>query len=79
MDSYAFQKFMGINFLEDDVLDATTLLDSHHLLEGNGLNKLFFKAINRVMVATGHMVKGGTIVDTTIIDAPNSTSGIGEE
>ena len=26
----------------------------------NGLNKLFFDAINRVMAQTGHMMKGGT-------------------
>ena len=44
-----------------------------HLLEEHGLNKLFFDAINRVMVETGHMLKGGTIVDATIIDAPSST------
>jgi len=25
------------------------------------------------MVATGHMMKGGTIVDATIINAPSST------
>ncbi len=72
-DSYAFRKFMGINFLEQDVPDATTLLHFRHLLEENSLNKLFFEAINRVMVATGHMMKGGTIVDATIIDAPSST------
>jgi IS5 family transposase len=29
--------------------------------------------INRVMVATGHMMKGGTIMDATIINAPSST------
>ncbi len=72
-DSYAFRKFMGINFLEQDVPDATTLLHFRHLLEENGLNKLFFEAINRVMVASGQMMKGGTIVDATIIDAPSST------
>ena len=44
-----------------------------HLLEAHGLNKLFFDAINRVMVQTGHMMKGGTIVDATIINAPSST------
>ena len=44
-----------------------------HLLEEHGLNKLFFEAINRVMVETGHMLKGGTIVDATIINAPSST------
>ena len=42
-------------------------------METNGLNKLFFDAINRVMVQTGHMMKGGTIVDATIINAPSST------
>lgn len=55
------------------VPDETTLCKFRHLLEANGLNKLFFDAINRVMVATGHMMKGGTIVDATIINAPGST------
>ena len=32
-----------------------------------------FDAINRVMVQTGHMMKGGTIVDAIIINAPSST------
>ena len=72
-DSYAMRKFMGINFLEEDAPDATTLLKFRHLLEENNLNKAFFDAINRVMVASGHIMKGGTIVDATIINAPSST------
>ena len=72
-DSYAMRKFVGINFLEEDVPDATTLLKFRRLLEQHGLNKLFFDAINRVMVETGHMLKGGTVVDATIINAPPST------
>ena len=44
-----------------------------HLLEEHDLNKAFFDAINRVMVQTGHMMKGGTIVDATILNAPSST------
>lgn len=72
-DSYAMRKFTGIDFLTEDVPDETTLCKFRHLLEVNGLNKLFFDAINRVMVATGHMMKGGTIVDATIINAPSST------
>lgn len=72
-DSYAMRKFMGISFLDEDAPDATTLLKFRHLLETNGLNKLFFEAINRVMVESGHMMKGGTIVDATIISAPSST------
>lgn len=41
--------------------------------KSNNLNKLFFNAINRVIVQTGHIMKGGTIVDATIINAPSST------
>ena len=72
-DSYAMRKFTGIDFMTEAVPDETTLCKFRHLLEVNGLNKLFFDAINRVMVQTGHMMKGGTIVDATIINAPSST------
>lgn len=72
-DSYAMRKFTGINFMTESVPDETTLCKFRHLLEEHGLNKLFFEAINRVMVETGHMLKGGTIVDATIINAPSST------
>ena len=72
-DSYAMRKFVGINFLEEDAPDATTLLKFRRLLEEHGINKLFFEAINRVMVETGHMLKGGTVVDATIINASPST------
>ena len=72
-DSYAMRKFTGINFLTESVPDETTLCKFRHLLEEHGLNQLFFDAINRVMVETGHMLQGGTIVDATIINAPSST------
>ena len=64
-DSYAMRRFTGIDFLKDSVPDETTLCNFRHLLEEHGLN--------RVMAATGHIMKGGTIVDATIIDAPSST------
>ena len=72
-DSYAFRKFMNIDFMEEQVPDATTLLKFRHLLEENHLGEEFSKAINRVMEATGHIMHGGTIVDATIISAPSST------
>ena len=73
LSSYAMRKFTGIDFMTKAVPDETTLCKFRHLLESNGLNKLVFDAINRVMVQTGHMMKGGTIVDATIINAPSST------
>ena len=72
-DSYAMRKFTEIDFMTEAVPDETTLCKFRHLLEKNELNKLFFDAINRVMVQTGHMMKGGTIVDATIINASSST------
>lgn len=72
-DSYAFRKFMNIDFMSEQAPDATTLLKFRHLLEENHLGEEFFKAINRVMEDSGHIMHGGTIVDATIIDAPSLT------
>ncbi|MFT8889622.1 MAG: IS5 family transposase [Ethanoligenens sp.] len=41
-DSYAMRKFTGIDFMTENVPDETTLCKFRHLLEENGLNKLFF-------------------------------------
>ena len=72
-DSYAMRKFMGINFMDEQVPDATTLLKFRHLIEENKLGEQMFKAINYVLEQAGCMMKGGTIVDATIINAPSST------
>ena len=42
-DSYAMRKFTGIDFMKESVPDETTLCKFRHLLEVNGLNKLFLK------------------------------------
>ena len=72
-DSYAMRKFMGINFFEENVPDATTLLHFRRLLEEKGIGKLFFDAINRCLERVGRMMRGGTIVDAALISAPSST------
>ena len=72
-DSYAMRKFMGINFLEENVPDATTLLKFRHLLEGHELGKSLFDELNGILEKNGHMLRGGTVVDATIINAPKST------
>ena len=72
-DSYAFRKFMGINFNEEQVPDATTLLKFRHLLEKHHIGEQLFRAINYVLEQGGAMMKGGTNVDATIINAPSST------
>ena len=72
-DSYAFRKFMKIDFFNTQVPDATTLCKFRKLLVDNGIQKLYFKAISDFLQEHGYMLKGGTIVDATIIGASSST------
>jgi len=72
-DSYAFRKFMGLNFLEEQTPDATTLCKFRKLLDNNGITKLFFDAMRGFLDKHGKLMHGGTIVDATIVDAPTST------
>lgn len=78
-DSYAFRKFMGINFTEEQVPDSTTLLHFRHLIESNKIGERLFNALNRAFDEAGLIFHGGTIVDATIISAPSSTKNVGKE
>lgn len=78
-DSYAMRKFMGIDFMKEQVPDATTLLHFRHLMEEHKIGERLFKAIRRVMDETGHIMHGGTIIDATIISAPSSTKNESKE
>ena len=71
-DSYAMRKFMKLDFMKENVPDATTLLHFRRILEESELGKAMFEAINRELEAKGHFMRGGTIVDATIISAPPS-------
>jgi len=72
-DSRAMKEFVGIDFDMDDVPDATTLLHFRHLLEGKRLQKAVFDKINECMEAEGVLLRGGSIVDATFVEAPSST------
>lgn len=73
-DSYAFRKFMQLDFLgEEQVPDATTLCKFRKLLNENGITKLLFDGIRSFLERHGKLMHGGTIVDATIIEAPTST------
>ena len=72
-DSYAMRNFLGINFLDEQVPDATTLLKFRHLLEQNHIGEKIFADVSDRLDKAGLMMHGGTIVDATIITAPSST------
>ena len=72
-DSYAMRRFMGLDFTTEQVPDATTLLHFRHLLEKHRLGEKLFAAQNEIFDEQGWIMRGGTIVDATIISAPSST------
>ena len=72
-DSYAFRTFLNIDYITEQVPDATTLCKFRKLLVDNGIAKTFFESINCLLEEHGHIMRGGTIVDATIIEAPSST------
>ena len=72
-DSYAMRKFLGINFLDEQIPDSTTLLKFRHLLEEHEIGKAIFDDIKAQLDKSGLIMHGGTIVDATIVSAPSST------
>ena len=72
-DSYAMRRFMGLDFTVEQVPDATTLLAFRHLLEEHELGERLLAAQNEIFEQEGWIMRGGSIVDATIIAAPSST------
>jgi len=72
-DSYAMRRFMGLDCAVEQVPDATTLLHFRHLLERHTLGEKLFAAQSEIFESQGWIMRGGSIVDATIIAAPSST------
>jgi IS5 family transposase len=56
-----------------DIPDETTILHFRRLLETHGLAKKILAKVNAHLGRKGLSLRGGTIVDATIIAAPSST------
>ena len=72
-DSYAMRTFLGVDFADAQAPDATTLLKFRHLLEKHELTKKLFDDLSSRLELHGCMMRGGSIVDATIIRAASST------
>ena len=78
-DSYAMRPFMHIDFNEQQVPDAMTLLKFRHMPEKNQIGKKIFADVNKRLDEAGLIMHGGTVVDAGLIAAPKSTrNGTGE-
>ena len=73
----SMRRFAGIRL--DRVADETTILNFRHLLEQHKLGKKLFHKINKHLEQHDLMLKGGSIIDATIISAPSSTKNKKEE
>ena len=72
-DSESMRRFAGIELSEDTVPDETTILRFRHLLEQHRLTEQIFALVRGLLQSKRLLLKSGTIVDATIIDAPPST------
>ena len=72
-DSYAMRRFLRLDFTREQVPDATTLLHFRHLMETHGLGGKLLQAQNEIFEQQGWIMRGGSIVDATIVAAPSST------
>jgi IS5 family transposase len=72
-DVALFREFCGFDLGRERIPDATTLLKFRHLLEKHEIGQAMLERVNELLMASGHKLSGGTIVDATLIAAPSST------
>lgn len=69
----SMRRFAGLELIDDALPDETTILKFRRLLERHDLSAQMMNAINAVLSERGALLKGGTMVDATIVHAPSST------
>lgn len=72
-DIQSMRAFAGIELGRDAVPDETTILNFRHLLERHGLTSRLFEAVSWHLEECGALLRGGTIMDATLIAASPST------
>ena len=72
-DSQALRQFSRIDLAHESVPDATTLLKFRHLLEKHQLPKQMFEELHARLSQQDLLMKEGSIVDATIVEASGAT------
>jgi len=72
-DIESMRRFAEIDLEVDVIPDETTILNFRHLLEKHNLTKKVFEKTRQYLTERGLLLREGTIVDATIINAPSST------
>lgn len=71
-DTAPIRAFAGISS-DKTIPDRTTIMNFRHLLERHNLAREIFEEVNRWLSDAGVLLKEGTLMDATIIEAPSST------
>lgn len=69
----SMRRFAGLELNEDPLPDETTILKFCRFLKQHGLGAKILDAVNAYLTGKGLLLRQGTIVDATIIQAPSST------
>src|ERR1700674_5170017 len=72
-DSESMRRFARVELGDEVVPDETSILRFRHLLEQHALTQAIFEEIQGLLEERRLLLRSGTIVDATIIAAPNST------
>ena len=72
-DMYSMRDFAGLDLAHDAIPDETTILNFRHLLEKHNLTEALFDAVKTYLQERALLVRGGTIIDATLIAASPST------
>ena len=79
IDTPCFRRFAGIETMDGRIPDETTILNFRHLLEEHRIAEQIFEAVKQILSERGTMLREGTILDATIINAPSSTKNKAKE
>jgi IS5 family transposase len=71
IDSVAMREFVGIEGTRDPIPDQTSIWRFRLLLEHRGLGRQLFNTVSQQLKAAGMKLSMGTIVDASIVSAPN--------
>lgn len=69
----SMRRFVGLELADQTLPDETTILKFRHLLEKHQLTAKMMNVISEVLEKRGLLLRGGTMVDATIVQAPPST------
>ena len=72
-DMHSMRNFVDLDLAHDAIPDETTILNFRHLLEAHNLAGALFDAVSIYLQDRSLLMRGGTIMDATLIAAAPST------